>query len=166
MKKSLSVARAVEAAHILVELNSGRESVLAMAERAGLLGPGGAGGEAIVREWRAFARAAVLYGLMAQAPAVTVVEFLRGTREALTREGYSPAEAEVFVDGEFRAYVDPLLREKPGECPAVFFQRLRGDTLSAAASTGPHAVAVVSGVMAMVLAAILDKLEQYEFLAE
>lgn len=45
----------------------------------------------------------------------------------------------------------------------MFFGRLIGREL---ADVPPRAAAVVSGVMAMIFAAVLDKLEQYEFAAE
>lgn len=163
MKRRLSVAEAVQAASILYELNSGREGVLNMARQAELSCAGPDGEKALLREWRAFVHAAVLYGLMARAPNIVVVEYLRATQDMLKRSGYTPAEAEQFVDEAFRAYVEPLLRTRTRECPAVFFRRLSGTEL---ADAPPRSAAVVSGVMAMIFAAVLDKLEQYEFATE
>lgn len=163
MKRRLSVAEAVQAASILYELNSGREGVLGMAAQAELPCAAPAEEQALLREWRAFVHAAVLYGLMAQAPNVVVVEYLRVTQDMLHQAGYTPTEAEAFVDGAFRAYVEPLLRTRTRECPAVFFRRLLGREL---ADVPARSVVVVSGVMAMIFAAVLDKLEQYEFAAE
>lgn len=163
MKRRLSVAEAVRAASILYELNSGPEAVLALARQAELPLADAEAEKALLREWRAFVHAAVLYGLMAQAPNIVVVEYLRVTQDMLRSEGYGPAEAESFVDGAFRAYVEPLLRARTKECPAVFFRRLCGWELPGA-PTRP--VAVVSGAMAMIFAAVLDKLEHYEFATE
>lgn len=163
MKRRLSVAEAVQAASILYELNSKPEAVLALARQAELPLSDPEAEKVLLREWRAFVHAAVLYGLMAQAPNIVVVEYLRVTQDMLRREGYSPDEAESFVDEAFRAYVEPLLRTQTKECPAVFFRRLCGQELPDAP---PRSVAVVSGVMAMIFAAVLDKLEHYEFAVE
>ena len=163
MKKQLTVARAVEAAGILFELNSGRQGVLAMAERAELPHASPDEEKKLLREWYAFVHAAVLYGLMVQAPNIVVVEYLRATQDILARLGFTPAEATTCVDDAFRAYVDPLIRTRTEECPGVFFRRLSGKEVS---EVPPRQLAVISGVMAMILAAVLDKLEQYEFMTQ
>ena len=163
MKRRLSVAEAVQAASILYELNSRPEAVLALARQAELPLADEGAEKALLREWQAFVHAAVLYGLMAQAPNIVVVEYLRATQDMLRREGYSAKDAESFVDGAFQAYVEPLLRAQTKECPAVFFRRFCGQELPDAP---PRAAAVVSGAMAMIFAAVLDKLEHYEFAVE
>ena len=159
MKRKLTLAQAVEAAGILFELNTEPKGALAIAARAGL--PCGTDGEkaAFLWEWRAYVHAAVLYGLMVQAPNV-VVEYLRATQDMLRRLGYSAEQATDFVDGAFRAYTDPMVRTQTQECPAVFFQRLLGKEL---ADVPAATVALISAVMAMVMSATLDKLEQYEY---
>ena len=160
MKRKLTLAQAVEAAGILFELNTEPKGALAIAARAGL--PCGTDGEkaAFLWEWRAYVHAAVLYGLMVQAPNVVVVEYLRATQDMLRRLGYSAEQATDFVDGAFRAYTDPMVRTQTQECPAVFFQRLLGKEL---ADVPAATVALISAVMAMVMSAMLDKLEQYEY---
>lgn len=160
MKRKLTVAEAVKAASILFELNTGESGVLALAGKAGLPCATDEEKKALMLEWRAFVHAAVLYGLMVQAPNVVVVEYLRVTQQMLGSLGYAPKEAEDFVDGAFRAYVDPLVRTRTPECPSVFFRRLLNKDV---AEVPAAAAATVSGVMAMILSAILDKLEQYEF---
>ncbi len=160
MKRKLTVAEAVKAASILFELNTGESGVLALAGKAGLPCATDEEKKALMLEWRAFVHAAVLYGLMVQAPNVVVVEYLRVTQQMLGSLGYAPKEAEDFVDGAFRAYVDPLVRTRTQECPSVFFRRLLNKDV---AEVPAAAAATVSGVMAMILSAILDKLEQYEF---
>ncbi len=160
MKRKLTVAEAVKAASILFELNTGESGVLALAGKAGLPCATEEEKKALMLEWRAFVHAAVLYGLMVQAPNVVVVEYLRVTQQMLGSLGYAPKEAEDFVDGAFRAYVDPLVRTRTQECPSVFFRRLLNKDV---AEVPAAAAATVSGVMAMILSAILDKLEQYEF---
>ncbi|MCQ2444272.1 MAG: hypothetical protein MJ061_02095 [Mailhella sp.] len=159
-RRRLSVAEAVRAAGIIFELNTAESSVLAIAAAAGV--PCGTDAEkaALMLEWRAFVHAAVLYGLMAHAPNVVVVEYLRVTQEMLGRLGYAPEEAEAFVDGPFREYSDPMVRVSTKECPEVFFRRLLGRELS---DVPERAAAMFSGVMAMVISAALDKLEQYEY---
>ena len=160
MKKKLTVARAVEAAGILFELNTKESGVLAMAQKAGLPCATAEEKSRLMLEWRAYVHAAVLYGLMVQAPNVVVVEYLRVTQDMLGKLGYSPAEAEDFVDDAFRAYADPMVRTRTQECPGVFFRRLLNKDV---ADVPADTAAMVSGVMAMVMSAILDKLEQYEF---
>lgn len=160
MKRKLTVAEAVKAASILFELNTGEAGVLALAAGAGLPCTSDEEKRTLMLEWRAFVHAAVLYGLMVQAPNVVVVEYLRVTQQMLGSLGYAPKEAEDFVDGAFRAYVDPMVRTKTQECPSVFFRRLLNRDVAEVPAT---AAATVSGVMAMIMSAILDKLEQYEF---
>lgn len=160
MKRKLTLAMAVQAAGILFELNTGESGVLAMAQKAGLPCATEEERKKLLLEWRAYVHASVLYGLMVQAPNVVVVEYLRVTQDMLGRLGYSHEEAEAFVDGAFRSYVDPMVRTRTQECPAVFFRRLLGKEI---AELPAETAAVVSGVMAMVMSAILDKLEQYEF---
>lgn len=160
MKRRLTLAEAVEAAGILFALNTEEKGVLAIARRAGL--PCGTPEEqaSLMLEWRAYVHAAVLYGLMVQAPNVVVVAYLRETQAMLSRLGYSEEEAKGFVDGAFRDYTDPMVRTQTQECPAVFFRRLLGKPL---ADLPPQTVAMVSGVLAMIMSAVLDKLEQYEY---
>lgn len=160
MKRKLTLAAAVEAAGILFELNTGKDGVLAMAQKAGLPCASEEERRKLFWEWRAYVHAAVLYGLMVQAPNMVVVEYLRVTQDMLSRLGYSSEEAESFVDGAFRAYADPMVRTKTQECPSVFFRRLMDKDVSEVPAA---TAAMVSGVMAMVMSAILDKLEQYEF---
>jgi len=160
MKRRLTLAQAVEAASILFELNTEPKAALAIAARAGI--PCGTEEEqkAFLWEWRAYVHAAVLYGLMVQAPNVVVVEYLRVTQDMLHRLGYGSEQAADFVDGAFSAYTDPMVRTQTQECPSVFFQRLLNKPM---ADVPAQTVAMISAVMAMVMSATLDKLEQYEY---
>jgi len=160
MKRRLTLAQAVEAASILFELNTEPKAALAIAARAGI--PCGTEEEqkAFLWEWRAYVHAAVLYGLMVQAPNVVVVEYLRVTQDMLHRLGYGSEQAADFVDGAFRAYTDPMVRTQTQECPGVFFQRLLNKPME---EVPAQTVAMISAVMAMVMSATLDKLEQYEY---
>ena len=114
MKRKLTVAEAVKAASILFELNTGESGVLALAGKADLPCATDEEKKALMLEWRAFVHAAVLYGLMVQAPNVVVVEYLRVTQQMLGSLGYAPKEAEDFVDGAFRApWSEPERRNAP-----------------------------------------------------
>ncbi len=163
MKRKLSLAEAVEAARILFDLNAGEQGVLALAGRASL--PHGTEEERkrLLTEWRAFVHAAVLYALMACAPSVVVAAYLRSTQDMLRAMGCTAEEGEAFVDGAFSAYAEPLVRLQAQGCPAVFFRRLLGREVS---EVPERSAAVVSGVMAMVLSAVMDKLEQYDYALE
>ncbi len=160
MKRKLTLAQAVEAAAILFELNTEPRGALAVAEKAGLPVSSAEEQAAFLWEWRAYVHAAVLYGLMVQAPNVVVVEYLRVTQAMLRKLGYSAEQATEFVDGAFRAYTDPMVRTKTQECPAVFFRRLLDKDI---ADVPAPAAAFLSSVMAMIMSAALDKLEQYEY---
>ena len=160
MKRRLTLAQAVEAASILFELNTESKAALAIAARAGLPCATEEEQKAFLWEWRAYVHAAVLYGLMVQAPNVVVVEYLRVTQDMLHRLGYGSEQAADFVDGAFRAYTDPMVRTQTQECPDVFFQRLLNKPME---EVPAQTVAMISAVMAMVMSATLDKLEQYEY---
>lgn len=161
MKRQISVAEAVQAASILYELNTKRDAILALATKAELKPAGGE--ESLLYEWHAFVHAAVLYGLMVQAPNIVVVEYLRATQTMLQSNGYSYDDALHFVDDAFSAYVKPLLHTQTQECPTIFFRRLEGKEISDVPS---FSVALISGVMAMLFATVLDKLEMYEYLLD
>lgn len=160
MKRRLTLAQAVEAASILFELNTEPKAALAIAARAGIPCATEEEQKAFLWEWRAYVHAAVLYGLMVQAPNVVVVEYLRVTQDMLHRLGYGSEQAADFVDGAFRAYTDPMVRTQTQECPSVFFKRLLNKPM---AEVPAQTVAMISAVMAMVMSATLDKLEQYEY---
>ena len=160
MKRTLPVAQAVEAAVILFELNAKPEGVFALAQKAGFPCTTKEEKERLLLEWRAWVHSAVLYGLMVQAPNIVVVEYLRVTQDLLKKLGYTEEQGRIFVDGAFKDYTTPLVQTQTKECPAVFFRRLVGKEL---VDVSPQSAALVSSVMAMILSAILDKLEQYEF---
>ena len=160
MKRRLTLAQAVEAASILFELNTEPKAALAIAARAGLPCATEEEQKAFLWEWRAYVHASVLYGLMVQAPNVVVVEYLRVTQDMLHRLGYGSEQATDFVDGAFRAYTGPMVRTQTQECPGVFFKRLLNKPM---AEVPAQTVAMISAVMAMVMSATLDKLEQYEY---
>ncbi|MBP3730125.1 MAG: hypothetical protein J6I40_01475 [Mailhella sp.] len=163
MRRRLSLAEAVDAARMLFELNTGEQGVLSLARQAGLPADTKENREHLLLEWRAYVHAAVLYALMVQAPNVVVLEYLRVTQIMLRSLGYSSNEGKDFVDGAFSAYAEPMVRTQTQECPAVFFRRLLGKDIR---EVPGHAAAMVSGVMAMILSAVMDKLEQYDFALE
>ena len=148
---------------LLFELNSGRQGVLAMRSRPGCPAHLPMREKKLLREWYAFVHAAVLYGLMVQAP-----EYRRGGIPAWHAGhsgglGFTPDEATTLLWTTPSRLCGPSVRTRTEECPGIFFRRLSGKEVS---EVPPRQVAVISGVMAMILAAVLDKLEQYEFLTQ
>lgn len=174
-KKILSCTQAVEAATVLLEINTRRNEVANMAEHAAL--PHEASDiQNIYFEWLAFTHAAIVYSLMHRAPASVVAAYLRTTTELL--QHYAPHEAPTmtsgpnngantgvnhtvshFVDAVFSPYMECLAQERHKDCPAIFIQRVCGQTLQEASAT---TVRVISGVMAMAVCSILDALSQYD----
>lgn len=161
MKKILNSVEGVQAACFLFELNTGRDAVLGMAAKANLPCRTTEEQNLILREWYAFVHAVVLYGLMAKAPNLVVVEYLRSSRALLQRIAlYDEDTTTAFLDNAFAAYVEPLLQDERAKCPALFLSRC-----TSSSSHSRQALVVVSQLMALVLAAILDKMEEYEFSA-
>ncbi len=171
-RKPLSCLDGVRAACLLFELNTREEDILEMAVRAGVApgttGPDGAGHPVeqgdLLREWRGFVHAAVVYALMAEAPNAVVAEYLRATRELLGRAGYADEAVDRFVDDTFAAYIRLMARNRQKECPIRFYERVLG--VSDVRCLPPERVAFLSGMMAITMCAVLDKLGNYEFLAD
>lgn len=174
-KKTLTAAQGVEAGCILFELNSRAEAIDNMAR--GAMMPEqyrqGAGAELFRAEWRAFVHAVVTAGLMQYAPNSVLTGYLRQTARLLALAAPSPAgaaratEAAVtqFVDGPFAQYMPLLAREQQAACPELFCGRLARQ-LKGGSMPDNRAKARLAAIMAMVISAIWDKLEQYEILAD
>lgn len=172
--RALSQQEGAQAACFLFELNTKETDVLEIAERAGLA-PGTPlvcprdGAEAAVvekavllREWYAFVHAAVVYGLMAEAPNAVVADYLRATRELLaTLAGYDTARIDDFIDDAFAGYIQLMARNQQKECPARFYRRVLG--AEDITLLPPERVGFLSGIMAITMCAVLDKLGQYTF---
>ena len=153
-KKILSPEQAVQAACILFELNTREQDLLEMAQRAGVPCGDDASRRALTREWYGFVHAAVVYGLMA--------EYLRSTRTLLSQmAGYTPEQIESFIDDTFSSYIRLMAQNQQKQCPSLFYQRLVGE--GALETLPKERVAFLSGMMAITMCAILDKLGQYEF---
>lgn len=164
-KKILHPEQAVQAACLLFELNTREQDILEMADRAGIPHADAPAREALVREWYGFVHAAVVYGLMAQAPNLVMAEYLRSTRTLLEQTaGYSPEAIESFVDETFSGYIRLMAQNKQKLCPALFYQRLLGT--ESLESLPAERVAFLSGMMAITMCAVLDKFAQYDFAAE
>ncbi len=164
-KKILTPEQAVRAACILFELNTGEHDLLEMAKRAGVPCDDDAERKALSREWYGFVHAAVVYGLMAQASNQVMAEYLRSTRTLLSQTaGYTPEQIEAFIDDTFSGYIRLMAQNQQKQCPALFYQRLVGE--NAIETLPKERVAFLSGMMAITICAILDKLGQYEFLVE
>ena len=152
-KKILSPEQAVQAACILFELNTREQDLLEMAQRAGVP----CGDDASRR-----ALTAVVYGLMAQASNQVMAEYLRSTRTLLSQmAGYTPEQIESFIDDTFSSYIRLMAQNQQKQCPSLFYQRLVGE--GALETLPKERVAFLSGMMAITMCAILDKLGQYEF---
>ncbi len=164
-KRLLTPEEAVRAACILFELNTGEQDLLDMAGRAGIPCAEEAERKALVREWYGFVHASVVYGLMAQASNQVMAEYLRCTRTLLAQTaGYTPEQIESFIDETFSGYIRLMAQNQQKECPALFFRRLVGE--GSLEKLPKERVAFLSGMMAITICAILDKLGQYEFLVE
>ena len=152
-KKILSPEQAVQAACILFELNTREQDLLEMDD---------ASRRALTREWYGFVHAAVVYGLMAQASNQVMAEYLRSTRTLLSQmAGYTPEQIESFIDDTFSSYIRLMAQNQQKQCPSLFYQRLVGE--GALETLPKERVAFLSGMMAITMCAILDKLGQYEF---
>ena len=161
-KKILSPEQAVQAACILFELNTREQDLLEMAQRAGFPCGDDASRRALTREWYGFVHAAVVYGLMAQASNQVMAEYLRSTRTLLSQmAGYTPEQIESFIDDTFSSYIRLMAQNQQKQCPSLFYQRLVGE--GALETLPKERVAFLSGMMAITMCAILDKLGQYEF---
>ena len=109
-----------------------------------------------------FVHAAVVYGLMAQASNQVMAEYLRSTRTLLSQmAGYTPEQIESFIDDTFSSYIRLMAQNQQKQCPSLFYQRLVGE--GALETLPKERVAFLSGMMAITMCAILDKLGQYEF---
>ncbi len=173
-KKQLNAVQGIEAACILFQLNSKTVDILRLAENAGMppLYWSGTARARFCQEWRAFVHAAVAAGLMQHAPNSVLAGYLKETG-SLLRATAEPGEAallapdsqaarDAFVDGPFAGYMALFAQEQQARCPALFSERLTHGS----ASLDGRTQARLAAVMALVISAIWDKLEEYEILAE
>ena len=154
-KKQLTAAQGMDAACILFELNSKREHIVNLAfgaeiPEACLTEPGAL--PDFCAEWRAFVHATVkAEGASLHTQAVPVSE------DSLN----------AFVDGPFAAYMPLLAQEKQHQCPVLFCRRLGYDEDSRITPEILKKIqARLAAVMALVITAIWDKLDQYEIAAD
>ena len=171
-KKRLSAAQGTQAACILFELNSRAPAILGMARQAllpeeYLREPGAA---LLCDEGRAFIHAVVTAGLMQHAPNSVLLAYLRETGTLLALDvPQGDVRLEDFVDGPFARYMPLLAQGRQAQCPELFCTSLAA-ALAAARGTAPalddRVQARLAAVMALVISAVWDKLEQYEILAE
>ncbi len=117
---------------------------------------------------------------MQHAPNSVLVGYLRRTGELLAAtakaEGASlhtqavPVSEDslnAFVDGPFAAYMPLLAQEKQHQCPVLFCRRLGYDEDSRITPEILKKIqARLAAVMALVITAIWDKLDQYEIAAD
>ena len=161
--KPLNVVQGVEVARILFTRNTEPEQVHAFMKEAGLQEPE-FDAYSLRMEWCAFVHAVVAAGLMAYAPNVVFVEYLRQTWTLLGERGLAKEQCEAFVDGWFAPYMALLAAENQRECPSLFFKRVLGaDRLE---DVPRHSLARVSVAMALTIGAVFDALERYDILPE
>ncbi len=156
--------QAVQASCFLFELNTRRQDIVEMALKAGI--PCDTSHPAIldrtIEEWYGFVHAAVVYALMANAPNAVMAEYLRSTRTLLAQvAGYSPERIEAFIDSTFSGYIRLMAQNQQKQCPLLFFRRVLG--VEDITSLPSEQVAFLSGMMAITMCAILDKLNGYAF---
>lgn len=165
--KVLTREQAVQAAAILFEINTRRTELLDMLARAGV--PNDESHveviEAAVEEWYGFVHAAIVYGLMNQAPNAVMAEYLRTTRQLLQQvAGYDEQRIERFIDETFSGYIRLMAQNRQKESPVLFYKRVLGtDTIT---ELPAERVAFLSGMMAITMCTVLDKMNSYIFEAE
>lgn len=174
-KKQLAAAQGIEAGCILFHINTATADILRMAREARM--PShyleGSGADIFCQEWRAFVHAVVTAGLMQHAPNSVLMAYLRQTRNLLAAAGGQPeADAlpgplspDSFVDGPFSRYMALLAQARQAECPDMFCQRM-ADAAPLAGHPDAQAKARLAAMMAMLISAVWDKLEQYDILPE
>ncbi len=192
-KKQLSAAQGVEAACILFAINTDAEGMVRLAHTA-LLPPAyleGPGAICFCAEWRAFTHAVITAGLMQHAPNSVLMAYLRQTGNLLNQasaplreesgpladtaqaaekqQPTAPEGLEAFVDGPFAGYMPLLAQGQQARCPDLFCQRLASETARVKGEASPpddQSKARLAATMAMLVSAVWDKLENYEFLAD
>ncbi len=123
-------------------------------------------------EWRALVHAAVLHALSECAPAVVVVEYLRGIQSCLMHEeaDYTLELGHAFVDDAFNAYTKLAMEKAPEATPKLLLERyarLDIESLNTpnCESDKPliQGVALLSATIAMLFATCMDALEKYDY---
>ena len=175
-KKLLSAAQGVEAACILFQLNSKTADIINMASGAQMPDEylSGPGADMFCAEWRAFVHAVVTAAIMHHAPNTVFLAYLRQTGNLLAAasndfdgadEKAVNAALNALVDGPFAEYMPLLAQEQQVRCPELFCQRLAVQAANLRGQATPpddHAKARLAAVMALIISAVWDKLEQYD----
>ena len=89
-----------------------------------------------------------------------VMESTYGDRNHAPVASYT-AELAKIIDDTFSSYIRLMAQNQQKQCPSLFYQRLVGE--GALETLPKERVAFLSGMMAITMCAILDKLGQYEF---
>ena len=85
------------------------------------------------------------------------------------KPGGLPSGLEDFVDGPFAQYMPLLAQSEQSQCPELFCQRLAVETARVRGEASPlddQSKARLAAVMAMLISAVWDKLEQYDILPD
>ena len=89
-----------------------------------------------------------------------VMESTYGDRNHAPVASYT-AELAKIIDDTFSSYIRLMAQNQQKQCPSLFYQRLVGE--GALETLPKERVAFLSGMMAITMCAILDKLGQYQF---
>lgn len=165
-RKRLTPEQGVQAACFLFELNTREQDLTEMAQRAGIRCDADSDTrERVIEEWYGFVHAAVVYGLQNCASNGIMAEYLRSTRVLLAQVArYDAERIETFIDQTFAGYIGLMARNEQKQCPALFYKRVLD--ISDLTELPKERVAFLSGMMAITMCAILDKLGAYDFADE
>ena len=104
-------------------------------------------------------------------PIIRDPQYIRDADYVLTESTYGDrnhapvasytAELAKIIDDTFSSYIRLMAQNQQKQCPSLFYQRLVGE--GALETLPKERVAFLSGMMAITMCAILDKLGQYEF---
>ena len=158
MRRKLSLAEAVQTAATLFQLNTEPQALQTIYQNSGLAEQ--ADEDIFVAEWLAYVHACLVYALMEQAPAAVVVEYLRQTGAMLQSRGYGLEIVDKFIDRRFSQYLAALADQRAKDCPGLLFRAVWGAEIAEVPAKSAGTICVA---MSMVLAAILDKLEEYDY---
>ena len=102
------------------------------------------------------------------APSKSLLAAASGNFDSADEEAVNAA-LNAFVDGPFAQYMPLLAQEQQAQCPDLFCQRLAVQAAKLRGQATPpddHAKARLAAIMAMVISAVWDKLEQYDIQAD
>lgn len=160
-EKKITCAQSVEIAMLLYEENINQAEITNMIKIANIslsqdMLP------LVFSEWKAFVHAAIVYSLMHHAPAVVACEYIKNIKALMGRHDNLEDENS-FIDNTFSAYMKCFVEDAAKECPQIFIKKILNININ---DCSLQTVKVVSGVMALTISNILDKIELVEMMAD